>query len=109
MEDKAVRAVGVSKGVKVVKAVGEDRVDKAVRAVGEDRVDKAVRAVGANREVKADGNDVNPLNINHQNIDKYKAIKIHSICLQLTFQSISLAIHKIYCRLESSSAKWIIF
>ena len=93
LEDKAVREALANKEVKVA---GVSKGAKVVKVDGEARVDKAVRVVGASREVKEDGNDVNPLNINHQNIDKYKSIKIHSTYLLILFQSISPAFHKIY-------------
>ena len=92
-EDKAVREALANKEVKVA---GVSKGAKVVKVDGEARVDKAVRVVGASREVKEDGNDVNPLNINHQNIDKYKSIKIPSTYLLILFQSISPAVHKIY-------------
>ena len=91
-EGKAVREALANREVKVA---GANKGAK-VKVDGEVRVDKVVRVVGANREVKEDGNDVNPLNINHQNIDKYKSIKIHSTYLLILFQSISPAFHKIY-------------
>ena len=84
-EDKAVREALANKEVKVA---GVSKGAKVVKVDGEVRVDKVVRVVGASREVKEDGNDVNPLNINHQNIDKYKSIKIHSTYLLILFQSI---------------------
>ena len=96
LEDKAVREAGASREVREVKVAGASKGAKVVKVDGEARVDKAVRVVGASREVKEDGNDVNPLNINHQNIDKYKSIKIPSTYLLILFQSISPAVHKIY-------------
>ena len=90
--DRAVRVAGASREAREDKAVGVSKEVREVKAAGEARVDKEDKVAGANREVredKADGNDVNPLNISHQNINKSKTIKIHSTCLKINFQSIS--------------------